>query len=331
MSASITITVASAVAIALLAAGSFVTAARMGAFELSEQELRERHQLPDSKFVDVDGINYHYLDEGEGEVVLLMHGSYLNLRDWDDWAKALVEAGYRVVRFDRPASGLTSGYTAKGAGYAREIELLGGFIKTLGLERVTLVGTSSAGVVAFSYAADHPDVVQRLILMNFPLGHSRIGSPASMETARKVRSVLGRFQPEYYTRQLLRTNLVDHSRITPDLVTRMTDFANRKGLQENAVAGFKNGAQLTEEQRRQSIARLTMPTLVIWSDQNRMVSVEDGREAFNLIPATKKTFATLSNAAHMVPLEQGDTSVRIAINFLSETPLAAPAEAAPAE
>lgn len=325
MSAPITVTVASAVAIALLAAGSYIAAARMGAFELSEQELRERYTLPNSKFVDVDGINYHYLDEGEGEgeVVLLMHGSYLNLRDWDDWARALVEAGYRVVRFDRPASGLTAGYTAKGAGYVREIELLGRFIETLGLERVTLVGTSSAGVVAFSYAADHPDVVKRLILMNFPLGHSRIGSPASMEMARKIRNILHRYQPEYYTRQLLRTNLVDHSRITPDLVKRMTDFANRRGLQENAVAGFKNGAQLTEEQRRQSIARLTMPTLVIWSEKNRMVSVEDGREAFNLIPATQKVFATLSDAAHMVPLEQGEQSVRIALEFLRTTETAA--------
>lgn len=323
MSASITTTVASAVAIALIAAGSYIAAARMGAFELSEQELRDRYQLPNSKFVDVDGINYHYLDEGQGDVVLLMHGSFLNLRDWDDWARALVSAGYRVVRFDRPASGLTAGYTAKGAGYAREIALLDSFIRTLELEKLTLVGTSSAGVVALSYAADHPDVVDRLILMNFPLGHSRIGSPASMETARKVRSVLKRYQPEYYTRQLLRTNLVDHSRITPDLVKRMTDFANRKGLQENAVAGFKNGAQLTEEQRRQSLTRLTMPTLVVWSDQNRMVTVEDGREAFNLIPAEQKTFATLSNAAHMVPLEQSEASVRIAIDFLQATPVPA--------
>lgn len=323
MSASITTTVASAVAIALIAAGSYIAAARMGAFELSEQELRDRYQLPNSKFVDVDGINYHYLDEGEGDVVLLMHGSFLNLRDWDGWAKALVDAGYRVVRFDRPASGLTAGYTAKGAGYAREIALLDAFIRTLELEKLTLVGTSSAGVVALSYAADHPNVVDRLILMNFPLGHSRIGSPTSMETARKVRSVLKRYQPEYYTRQLLRTNLVDHSRITPDLVKRMTDFANRKGLQENAVAGFKNGAQLSEAQRRQSLTRLTMPTLVVWSDQNRMVTVEDGREAFNLIPATQKTFAILSNAAHMVPLEQSEASVRIAIDFLQATPVPA--------
>lgn len=329
MSASMTTIVASAVAIALVAAGSYVAAARMGTFELTEQELRDRYQLPSSKFVDVDGINYHYLDEGQGDVILLMHGSYLNLRDWDAWAKALVEAGYRVVRFDRPASGLTAGYTAKGAGYAREIELLDGFIKTLNLENVTLVGTSSAGVVALSYAADHPEVVSRLILMNFPLGHSRIGSPASMETARKVRSVLGRYQPQYYTRQLLRTNLVDHSQITPDLVERMTDFANRKGLQANAVAGFKNGAQLTEEQRRQSLSRLTMPTLVVWSEQNRMVSVEDGREAFNLIPAAGKTFATLSNASHMVPLEQGETSVRIALDFLNTTPAPAPVDEAP--
>lgn len=324
MPASITMTVASAVAIAVVAAGSYVAAARMGAFELSEQTLRDRYQLSNSKFVDVDGINYHYLDEGQGEVVLLMHGSFLNLRDWDEWARALVDAGYRVVRFDRPASGLTAGYTAKGAGYAREIALLDGFIKSLNLEKLTLVGTSSAGVVALSYAADHPEVVDRLILMNFPLGHSRIGSPASMERARKVRSLLGRYQPEYYTRQLLRTNLVDHSRITPDLVERMTDFANRKGLQENAVAGFKKGAQLTEEQRRQSLARLTMPTLVVWSDQNRMVTVEDGREAFNLIPAVRKSFAILPNAAHMVPLEQGETSVQIAIDFLRGT--AAPTE-----
>ena len=48
----------------------------------------------------------HYVDEGTGPAVVLVHGSYASLRQWQAWADAL-KGSYRVIRFDRPGMGLS--------------------------------------------------------------------------------------------------------------------------------------------------------------------------------------------------------------------------------
>ena len=63
----------------------------------------------DSKFVVLegnDGIRVHYKDQGSGPAIVLVHSSMGDLKDWDGWVEILSE-GYRVVRFDLPAFGLT--------------------------------------------------------------------------------------------------------------------------------------------------------------------------------------------------------------------------------
>jgi hypothetical protein len=59
--------------LAALAAGLGALALERGWFELPLDELAARYQLPDSRFVEIDGVRVHYVDRGSGPAVVLLH------------------------------------------------------------------------------------------------------------------------------------------------------------------------------------------------------------------------------------------------------------------
>jgi hypothetical protein len=99
--------------------GAFVLAARCGWLRPDDTELRARYALPASRFETIGKQALHIVDEGSGPPVVLVHGSYASLRQWDHWAD-LLKGQYRVIRFDRPAMGL-SGPSAMTAGRKRRL------------------------------------------------------------------------------------------------------------------------------------------------------------------------------------------------------------------
>lgn len=112
----------------------------------------------------VNGIEMHYQIDGEGaETVLLINGLADDLDTWAYQVPSLLDAGYRVVRFDNRGVGATS----KPAGpYSAELlaDDVRGLADALGLGRVHLMGVSMGGMVAQRYALKYPDGLRSLTL-----------------------------------------------------------------------------------------------------------------------------------------------------------------------
>jgi pimeloyl-ACP methyl ester carboxylesterase len=109
----------------------------------------------------------HYRDEGEGPVVVLIHGLLVDGTLWSRVAPQLSGSGHRVLRPDLP---LGSHRTAmcpdadlSPAGLAR---LIADFMAALDLRDVTLVGNDTGGALCQITAADHPERIGRLVLTN---------------------------------------------------------------------------------------------------------------------------------------------------------------------
>ncbi len=287
--------------------------------QVSLDDLEVRYRLPNSRFIDVDGARVHYVDEGKGPVVVLLHGSYYSLREWSDWSKALIQ-NFRVIRMDRLRFGLTRNFPDHNVSYDSEVALLEGFTRALGLTTFSLAGGSSGGIVAALYADRHPDNVKRLILFNFPLGHGRITSDDTLREMSRVNVARGWQTPEY-TKLQLQDGLVDQSRITPELVQRMTDFANREDPGGKSRAAFSAAAGLGEPERKAMLGRLKMPVLVLWSEKNRTLSLANGEAAFAAIGSTQKRFSVAMNVGHAAPIEGGAATARAAsVFFLGNWP-----------
>ncbi|MEW9547449.1 alpha/beta fold hydrolase [Nonomuraea sp. NPDC050783] len=106
---------------------------------------------------------------GDGPAVLLLHAGVCDRRMWDDQWRPLIDAGFQVIRCDLPGFGqspLPAGpYTDSG-------EVLA-LLDTLGIRRVSLVGSSYGGKVALEVAARRPERVEALVLLAAALpGHS---------------------------------------------------------------------------------------------------------------------------------------------------------------
>lgn len=128
--------------------------------DIPAAELEARYAGPTSRFITIDGVRMHYRDEGSGPVLVLLHANFSNLIDWDPWVEALKDR-YRIVRFDMSSHGLTGPDPTGDYTQQRTLALTEQFIDALGLERITIGGTSMGGTVAIHYTAAHPERVDR--------------------------------------------------------------------------------------------------------------------------------------------------------------------------
>jgi pimeloyl-ACP methyl ester carboxylesterase len=118
---------------------------------------------PQSKFAEVNGVKLHYLMAGKGDPVLLLHGFAESSHMWLPLIARLSDK-HTVIAPDLRGFGQSAtpegGYTK--AAMAQDIHAL---MKSLSYDRIRLVGHDIGLMVAYAYAAQYPDEVDRLVLM----------------------------------------------------------------------------------------------------------------------------------------------------------------------
>ncbi len=112
---------------------------------------------PGTSFLSTRSGDVHILDVGEGDVILLVHGSGRSVADWQEGVADRLATSHRVVAFDSYGFGLSDRnhpFEYGNALWARQaIDVL----DALEIERAVVVGHSAGGVVAACLAADHPE------------------------------------------------------------------------------------------------------------------------------------------------------------------------------
>jgi haloalkane dehalogenase len=127
----------------------------------------------DGRIFDRNGLRYHYLDEGEGPPVVMVHGN----PTWSFYYRNLVEAlreDHRVLVPDHIGCGYSDKPSDDRYDYtlSERISDLEAFLDSLALEEpVTLVAHDWGGMIAMGWAVRHPDRVARIVLMNTAAFH----------------------------------------------------------------------------------------------------------------------------------------------------------------
>jgi pimeloyl-ACP methyl ester carboxylesterase len=267
-----------------------------------------------SKFVELDGIRLHYKDEGRGPVLLLVHGSFGDLGDWDGWVAALRDR-WRVVRFDRPGAGLTGPVANGNYSLDRQLALVDALMDRLGVERFAIAGASLGGPVAYRYASTRTDRVAALVLLNSAgieyggrQGTTRAPPPSSYgwSTAPTVSRA--------EVRQTLATIINDPAKLTDAFVERKFQLHAIAGRDEEAVATIRLYERGTPERL---LARVVAPSLVLWGSGNRALSTQTA-DAFvaALVRAPVASKVVYEGAGHMIHVERPTQTVADAAAFL---------------
>jgi haloalkane dehalogenase len=143
----------------------------------------KKHYPFTGKRLDLDGLSYHYLDEGSGAPVVMVHGN----PSWSFYYRNLVTAlrdRYRCIVPDHIGCGLSDKPSDDRYDYtlSRRVDDLEQLLDTLGVTKnITLVVHDWGGMIGMAYAVRHPERIARLVILNtgafhlpktkpFPLG-----------------------------------------------------------------------------------------------------------------------------------------------------------------
>ena len=293
---------------------AFLFAARAGWLTPNDAALSARYELAESQFVTIDGQAVHFTDQGQGPAVVLMHGTFGSLRNWDEWVEAL-SPRYRVIRFDRPRMGLSGPAPVGRAGSEQELRILEALTNALGVKHFFLVATSSAGGAGAAFAASHPERVRGLILSNIAVGPytGRSERSATLRFLLTIDPWLNGWRSQEFWRQVLLINFENDEKVTDDLAREWSELNNR--VQRMPPATFQSLAERSK-QTIEDLRRMSVPTLLLWSDNDHERPVEIvGRYGFEVLASADKNLEIVAGCGHIMPLDCGSDSAHNAIAF----------------
>lgn len=263
--------------------------------------LQARYGYPDSQFMDLPGgVRVHYRDVGprDAPAIVLVHGFAASTHAWDGWVRAL-SGDYRVVVLDLPGHGLTltaDGYLVRPDGFETVVDDL---THRLDLTRFTLGGNSMGGEVAWTYALDHPDRVERLVLVDaagWPTPGRGGGMIFKFLNHPVGRRVLKDIEIRPLMAQALRSAYLDPRLVTPALVDRYVDLARAPGHREILLGPRPHRTASAED-----LSRIHVPTLVMFGQDDRLIPSADAEKFHKAIPAA--TLVLYPGVGHL-PMEQ---------------------------
>jgi pimeloyl-ACP methyl ester carboxylesterase len=125
----------------------------------------EKNLPPRGRFIDVDGARIHYIDEGAGPVLVLVHGLSGQMLNFTHSLLDRLKRDFRVVILDRPGSGYSTRPAGASATIGAQAQIISRFCEALGLGRPLIVGHSLGGAIALALALNHPEQVGGLALL----------------------------------------------------------------------------------------------------------------------------------------------------------------------
>ncbi|MFC7514764.1 alpha/beta fold hydrolase [Herbaspirillum sp. GCM10030257] len=127
----------------------------------------EHDNPPTGEFVQVDGVRLHYVERGQGQTVVLLHGNGLMIQDYETSGLIdLASRNYRVIAFDRPGYGYSERPRTTIWTPQAQARLIHRALLHMGIENPILVGHSWGTLVALSLALEQPDYVRSLVLLS---------------------------------------------------------------------------------------------------------------------------------------------------------------------
>jgi pimeloyl-ACP methyl ester carboxylesterase len=263
-------------------------------------------------FVTAGGISTHYHDAGDGDPVVLLHGSGPGVSAWANWQHTIpaLAKTSRVLAFDLVGYGATERPETIRYSLRSWTDHVWAFLDALGLGEVSVVGNSLGGRLALQMAEDDGSRLNKMVLM---------GSPGVGMTVTEGLTALRGYEPSPENMRALLTGYfaVDTSIITDDLVRIRYEASAAPGAHEAYRLMFfdprHDGSNLgiTEEQVR----AVTVPTLLVHGLQDKVVPPQVSWTMANLLPdADLHVFA---RCGHWTQIERAAEFNALVADFLT--------------
>jgi pimeloyl-ACP methyl ester carboxylesterase len=232
-------------------------------------------------FAELSEVRLHYVEEGEGPLVVLLHGFPEAWFGWRFQIPALAQAGFRVVAPDLRGFNLSSKPKGVSAYELQHVAFdIKELIESLGESSARVAGHDWGGAAAWELAMRHPEVVERLAILNSP-------HPLRFRSALRNRHQLkkswyfGLFQLPWVPEQLLprdnwaglKQGFAKDARpgtFTPEDAARYVEAWEQPGAASASVNYYRAAVR----RRGAKFLPIAAPTLVLWGDRDRYLVPE---------------------------------------------------------
>lgn len=269
-----------------------------------------------NKAIDKD-YSVYYEDFGQGQPIILIHGWPLSSKSWEPQVSALLDAGYRVITYDRRGFG-KSGASLDGYDYNSLTADLEELISNLDLQNVVLVGFSMGGGEVVRYLTNNgSDNVAKVALISsiIPLVKQREDNPDGvpegdlneiLENVKKDRvTFLESFHKNFYNYGLL-SQSVSQAQLNYDwsIASNASPIATLKCAESWANTDF-----------RPELQNVTVPTLIVHGDDDKVVPIATaGDQAAKGIANSE--YHIIEGAPHGLNVTHAEELNQILLHFL---------------
>lgn len=236
-------------------------------------QLKPRWALPPSQFVALDGMQVHLRDQGPRDdpaPIVLLHGTSASLHTWEGWVAAL-QNKRRVISLDLPGFGLTGPFPDGDYRMAHYSAFLANVLDLLQVPRAVVAGNSFGGQLAWQFALDHPQRVERLVLVDaagYPRNATSIPIGFRLAQIPVLAPLMDNLLPRAMIEASLRNVYGDPSQVSDELIDRYFELTLRAG---NRQALRQRFTQADGGSGYTRIAELNVPTLIIWGGRDQLI------------------------------------------------------------
>jgi epoxide hydrolase 4 len=278
-------------------------------------------------YAEVNGVRLHCAEAGSGPLVVLLHGFPAFWYSWRHQIPLLVKAGFHVLAPDMRGYALSDkprGWRAYDADpLAADIA---GLIRHFGVERAHVVGHDWGAAVAYLTAMEHPEVVDRLAILNVPHPERML---AGLRTPRQLRKswYMFFFQLPWLPEAMIRRNDFAWWKhyFRTDLPGGISDedmaLYSEAWSQPEAVTSMVNyyRAALRQSPRKaiERMSPINCPVLVIWGERDRYLGSELAQPDPKWVPNVR--VERLPQASHWVQLDSPERVGDLLVEFLAPT------------
>ncbi|WP_201574550.1 alpha/beta fold hydrolase [Psychrobacter sp. H8-1] len=263
--------------------------------------------------IDIGDYTLNYHDQGEGEAVLLIHGSGPGVTSWANWRGIIPDLSerLRVIAPDMLGFGYSKCPDDKVLDTDAWVESLISLLDALQIERASIVGNSFGGAIALALAKKYPERANKLVLMG--------AAGLSFPLTDGLDKVWG-YQPTVEAmRGLMEVFAYDHSIINNDLVQMRYEASIRDDVQTRFEQLFPEPRQAGIEMLASSedeIRSLPHSTLIIHGRDDLVIPLEVSERLLRLI--SKSQLHVFGECGHWVQIEKAEEFTQLLINFFDK-------------
>lgn len=267
-------------------------------------------------FIDMGGYRMHYVDIGEGEPVVLVHGFADSTYCWHENLDALGGAGFRLILVDLPGLGQSE---IPPESVSPSIDWLSGEVLRLadhlGLKKFSVAGNSMGGGISLFLALNHPERVKRAVPIDPACYRQRHSALLSLLSTPVVGDASVHLMGRWTVATSLKQVYFDDEKVTGTLIGEYARPIAKPGYKQYLARLIRAYFSPAYDDMIARYGEMKVPVLIVWGDHDAWVPSELAGRLYQDVPGSE--LLMVENAGHLPHQERPEIVNPRLVSFLS--------------